>query len=237
MGVSELNFGKIAFATILLLFATISQAQYFIPQSQIEDFGATLGAAPSSPPRPMTPLGMGLVMDFEGWQPNAYDDPVGYCTIGYGHLIAMNEKCARVALKPQFAGTLSLEDGRALLERDTQTSRAIVEALVTREIDDDKFSALSSFAFNVGKDKFARSTLLQLVNNGDFQIASVEFSRWVKAKGQVFKGLQDRRACEAALFLGNLTGDSQGNFTRRECVTLGAAPSTELLIDIDVGEQ
>lgn len=218
-----------------MAFSTLGWAQYLTPRSQIEDFGPQRGAAPSSVPRPIMQLGVGLVMDFEGWRPIAYDDPVGLCTIGFGHLIAL-KRCSQINLK-EYAGALSQDQGAALLELDTRTSRAIVQKSVTRELEEHEFSALSSFAFNVGKEHFAQSTLLKLVNSGENQFASIEFSRWVKAKGKIFKGLQDRRACEAALFLGRLNGDSQGRFTRVECVTHGAAPSAETLIDIDVGEQ
>ncbi|MDR5830108.1 lysozyme [Caballeronia sp. LP006] len=220
---------------ILFLQSASSRAQFFVPRSQVEDFGAPLGAAPLSPPPPISPLGIGLIKDFEGWQPIAYDDPAGYCTIGYGHLIA-KQKCSQVSLEDEFRGTWSLDKGNDRLEIDTRTSRAAVQRLVTRELEDYQFSALSSFVFNVGKENFAGSTLLQLINDGDLQIARNEFAKWVMSKGRVYKGLQDRRACEAALFSNGLEG-RQGKFERVECVSLGAAPSTQSLIDIDVGEK
>lgn len=212
----------------------ISNAEYLIPRSQIEDFGSSLGAAPSSVPRPMTSLGIGLLIDFEGWRPAAYNDPAGLCTIGFGHLIAM-KKCADIDLQ-QFAKPLTKDQGLTLLDEDTRSSRAVIQKLVTRNLDDNEFSALSSFAFNVGKTNFGKSTLLKYVNSGDDKYAASEFQRWVKSKGQVYKGLQDRRACESALFLGRIIGGGDGMFKRAECVTLGAAPSAGSLIDIDVGE-
>lgn len=224
---------KQGLAAFLMMSSALVWAQYFTPRSQIEDFGQ-LGAAPRSVPRPLATLGVGLIMEFEGWRPTAYDDPVGLCTIGFGHLIALN-RCSKINLG-KYAKVLTYDEGSALLELDTRTSRSIVEKLVTRELDEREFSALSSFAFNVGKENFASSTLLKLVNMGAKKFASAEFSRWVMAKGKVFKGLQDRRACESALFLGSLEGDANGNFKRSECVARGAAPSAETLIDIEVGE-
>ena len=222
-------------ACLLALTASrIANAEYLIPRSQLEDFGASLGAAPSAAPRPMTTLGIGLVMDFEGWRSAAYNDPAGLCTIGFGHLVAM-KKCADVDLK-EFSKTLTRDQGLAILDQDTRSSRAAVQKLATRDLDDNEFSALSSFAFNVGKVNFGKSTLLKYVNSGDNQYAAAEFQRWVKAKGQIYQGLQDRRACEAALFLGRIKGDAKGIFTRAECVTLGAAPNAASLIDIDAGE-
>lgn len=222
----------VAFVSML---ATASQAQQILSRSQLEDFGQSLGVAPTVVPRPLPGLAIGLIKDFEGWQPKAYDDPVGLCTIGYGHLIGM-KKCAELDLGA-FPTTLSPERGEQLLELDTRTSRAAVHSLVKRELTHDQFGALSSFAFNVGKNNFATSTLLKLVNTGEDKYAQVEFLRWVKAKGKVFKGLQDRRACEAALFSGALKGNSNGKFNRAECISLGIAPGTADLIDVEVGEK
>ncbi|MGR4871848.1 lysozyme [Variovorax sp. LARHSF232] len=218
----------------LLIFSTTGATQDLIPRSQIEDLELQQGAAPSSPPRPLTPLAFGLIMDFEGWRPSPYNDPVGYCTIGYGHLIAL-KPCDQVDLG-QFRRPLSQSDGQNMLEFDTRSARLFVHKLVAKDLTEEQFSALSSFAFNVGKAKFAKSTLLELVNMGEYKLASVEFLRWVKAKGQVFKGLQDRRNCESALFLDQLQGDLQGKFSRGECVSSGVAPPTDRFIDVDVGE-
>lgn len=222
-------------ASIVALSLSVSNAQQLIPRSQIEDLQSGLGAVPSTEPRPLTLLSTTLIMDFEGWQSKAYDDPVGLCTIGYGHLIAL-KSCTTVVLG-RFQNGLTKEQGAALLEVDTRSSRSIVDLLVKRQLTDHQFGALASFAFNVGKSKLANSTLLKLVNSGNDELVASEFLRWVKANGRVFKGLQDRRACEAALYSGTLRGDATGKFYRAECSQgLGVAPLPGSLIDIDVGE-
>lgn len=204
-------------------------------QSQIEDLtNPTLGAAPSAAARPMISLAISLLKDFEGWVATAYDDPAGYCTIGYGHLIAL-KRCSELKLGA-FSKALSEDEGEIILELDTRTARLSVQQLLSVELTDNQFGALSSFVFNIGKQNFARSTMLALINAKEFAAAASEFRRWIKSNGQVFGGLVDRRSCEAGLFLGQLTLDTKGRFARQQCKSLGAAPTDGSLVDIRQGE-
>ncbi|TQJ97163.1 MULTISPECIES: lysozyme [unclassified Achromobacter] len=225
------------FASVLLFCVTTTQAQYLVPRSQIEDFDSkALGAAPNPPAPTLIPIGMLLLMDFEGWRPTAYDDPAGFCTIGYGHLIS--KSACKDSTLGNFSKPLSVSDGRLLLETDTQSAREAVHSLVTKPISENQFSALSSFAFNVGKKNFKNSTLLVLVNQEKHDFAAQEFNRWIKANGTILKGLKDRRSCESKLYAGTLKGTPTGPFLRDECVIsgVGATPSFDVLYDIDIGE-
>lgn len=222
-------------AAILGLVAQPVYAQNIASRSQVEDLKASLGATSGQDARPLKKLALTLIMHFEGWEAKPYDDPAGYCTIGYGHLIAL-KKCANTELG-RFAHGVSKFDGEALLEQDTRSARFVINELVTRRLSDRQFGALTAFTFNVGKKNFANSTLLKLVNKGDDELAAAEFSRWIKADGKILKGLEERRACEAALYLERLKGDADGRFQRSECSKgLGATPVTGSLIDIDRGE-
>ncbi|MBB3220376.1 lysozyme [Pseudoduganella umbonata] len=203
-------------------------------QSLIEDLSAPLGVATSGTARPLTPITLLMIKDFEGWAALHYDDPAGYCTIGYGHLISL-KRCMHTPLG-KFANQLSLGEGNELLEFDTRSARRTVQQLVSTELTDDQYGALASFVFNIGKRKFAESTMLALLNMKEFDAASKEFRRWIKAKGEVLDGLVDRRKCEEALFNKVLRLDKEGKFNRNMCQSFGAAPS-ENLIDIEIGEQ
>lgn len=204
--------------------------------SQIEDLEGPLGATGGAQPRPLIPFALGLVKDFEGWVAQAYDDPAGYCTIGYGHLISKS-RCAELDLGV-FSRPLTKEAGTKLLLEDTVTSRRAIQSLVKRKLNDQQFGALSSFVFNVGKEKFAGSTMLKMIQVGDFGGAAKEFHRWVKitkdGKSIVLEGLAVRRNCEAALFSATR---SPPPFKRENCQALGATPPTEYLIDIGIGEK
>lgn len=64
-----------------------------------------------------------------------------------------------------------------------------------------QLGALTSFAYNLGLGNLASSTLLRLLNQGDYAGAAAQFARWNKAAGRVLAGLTKRRAAEAALFV------------------------------------
>lgn len=123
---------------------------------------------------------------------NAYWDPTGNVwTIGYGHtgpevkegLVWTTQQCI------------------AALAADVSWASVAVNHLVTRDISQSQFDALVDFVFNEGVGSFAKSTLLEYVNEGNLQGAEAEFGKWVYSGGKVLGGLTRRRAAEAALFL------------------------------------
>jgi len=57
-----------------------------------------------------------------------------------------------------------------------------------------------SFIFNCGVSAFKSSTLLRLLNQGDYEGARKQFLRWDKAGGKPLLGLARRRAAEASMF-------------------------------------
>jgi lysozyme len=63
-----------------------------------------------------------------------------------------------------------------------------------------QFDALVDFVFNEGQGNFARSALLKLLNQKNYQAAACQFPAWCMADGQVLPGLVTRRAAERALF-------------------------------------
>jgi lysozyme len=71
---------------------------------------------------------------------------------------------------------------------------------VTVPLNQNQFDALVSFTENEGATSFEESTLLRLLNAGDYAGAAAQFDRWVYQKGRVLPGLVDRRQQEAALF-------------------------------------
>ena len=99
-----------------------------------------------------------------------------------------------------------------------------VTSLVKVPLTQGQFDALVCFAYNVGLDIDADtkaeglgdSTLLKMVNIGDFVSAAGQFAAWNKNDGRVMLGLRRRRAAEQALFRG-LSGD--------QAIAVGAAIS------------
>jgi len=83
-----------------------------------------------------------------------------------------------------------------------------VNRLVTVELTQAEFDALTDFTFNVGVTAFTNSTLLRLLNAGNYTGAALEFPKWDLCAGQVNQGLRNRRAAEQDEFdSNNLDGE------------------------------
>jgi len=133
--------------------------------------------------------GVQLTERFEGVRLTAYQDQVGRWTIGYGHTANVNP-----------GDTCTLEQAEAWLQQDTQWACDTVNKYVTVQLTQGEFDALVDFTFNLGSGSLQHSTLLRLVNAGDFANAANEFQKWDLAGGQVVAGLLRRRVAEAAEF-------------------------------------
>ena len=131
-----------------------------------------------------------LIKEFEGCKLKAYKCPAGVWTIGYGHTDGVKE-----------GDEITQQEADRLLADDVHSFSAGVQRLVTSDINRNQLGALTSFAFNVGLGNLRHSTLLRLVNKGDFVGAANQFSRWNKAGGKVLAGLTRRREAERQLFL------------------------------------
>lgn len=142
----------------------------------------------------MTDDGLALIKRWEGFRATAYRDAVGVWTIGYGHTSMAGEPQVKAGM------TISAEEGEVILRRDVELFARGVRAAVKAEISDAQFSALVSFAYNVGLGNFRSSSVLAAVNRKDFAAVPRRLQLWSKAGGRVLPGLVKRRADEAALF-------------------------------------
>ena len=180
--------------------------------------------------------GFALICEFEGCRTEAYQDAVGVWTIGYGH--------TSVAGPPSVGPgvTVTRAEAAGILMRDLETFSTGVRSAITAPLNDNQFSALVSFAFNVGLGNFRSSSVLRSVNACRFDQVPADLALWVKAGGKVLPGLIRRRAAEAALFLaGDLsvalpTADRQTVHTPRKQGAAssryprdGASPATSIL--------
>ena len=135
--------------------------------------------------------GLRLLKSFEGLRLDAYLDAVGILTIGYGTTGGV------------FPGMHITEpEAEALLRRDLRRFESAVDGLVQVSLNSDQFSALVSFAYNIGEFALANSTLLGLLNQGDVQGAADQLLRWNRGDQGELPGLTRRRKAERALFLG-----------------------------------
>lgn len=144
--------------------------------------------------------GLALIEDLEKKENQMYHDQVGLPTIGYGHLLTKSEltsgKIVIGVISFPWAEGLSDAAVDALLKQDTELTVERVNQLVTVELTQGQFDSLVSFAFNVGLEAFANSTLLKDVNASNFGDVPTQFRRWIYAKKVVVQDLIERREKE-----------------------------------------
>jgi lysozyme len=142
----------------------------------------------------ITEEGLALIKRFEGFRSRAYRCSAGVWTIGYGH--------TSMAGAPEVTPDLEVSraDAEVILRRDVAKFAEGVAARIARKLTAPQFSALVSFAYNVGLGNFAKSSVLKAVNAGDFDAVPRRLQMWVKAGGRTLPGLVRRRAAEAELF-------------------------------------
>lgn len=131
-----------------------------------------------------------LIKEFEGCKLKAYKCPADVWTIGYGHTDGVKE-----------GDEITQQEADRLLASDVELFTTGVQRLVHSDINRNQLGALVSFSFNLGLGNLRHSTLLRMVNAGDFLGAANEFARWNKAGGKILSGLVRRREAERQLFL------------------------------------
>ncbi len=139
--------------------------------------------------------GIALIKKFEGCKLKAYKCSAGVPTIGYG--ATFYEDGAKV----KMTDVITQQRADELLTYHIGLFSAKVKPLIKSAVNDNQFSALVSFAYNVGVGALSKSTLLKKVNanHKDTSIAA-EFAKLNKAGGKVWKGLESRRAAEGAMY-------------------------------------
>ena len=140
-----------------------------------------------------------LIKSSEELRLTAYLCPAGVPTIGWGHIKTVTMAMVKAGY------TITLAQAEALFRRDVAEFEFGVRRLCTRVANDNEFSAMVSFAFNVGLANFAKSSVLKAHNRGDADSAARAFSLWNKARVngvlKELRGLTTRRAREASLYL------------------------------------
>ena len=139
--------------------------------------------------------GIQLVKSFEGCFLNAYLCPAKVWTIGYGSTKYTNGKSVKQGDK------ITQQEAETLLSDTLDEFSKGVSKLIKVELNDNQFSALVSFAFNLGVGSLSKSTLLKKVNsNPNDKTIEQEFMKWVNAGGKKLNGLVRRRTAESKLY-------------------------------------
>lgn len=149
------------------------------------------GEKPTVGPKRTNKNGLLLIKSFEGLRLKAYKDAVGIWTIGYG---------TTRGVRP--GQEISEAQAVKFLQEDLTRFEKSINGVVRVAINDNQFSALACFTYNVGSGAFRSSTLLKKLNASNIRGAADELLRWDKAGGRTLAGLTRRRKAERALFLG-----------------------------------
>ncbi len=139
-----------------------------------------------------------LIREYEGYRSQVYDDNDAPA-IGYGHRILPDD--------PR-RDKISLHEAEALLESDLQSRARFLSGIVQAPLSENQFNALLDLLYNIGAGAFKGSTLLELLNKGDYQGAGQEIVKWHHVNQVDNARLMQRRQAEYRLFMGEAMGDT-----------------------------
>tara|TARA_Y100000766_G_scaffold282543_1_gene296070 strand:- start:1223 stop:1648 length:426 start_codon:yes stop_codon:yes gene_type:complete len=133
--------------------------------------------------------GIDLIKHFEGCELKAYKCPAGVWTIGYGHIKGVQE-----------GDVITEQQADEMLVEELHEYENYVNTLVDVPLNQNQYDALVSWVYNLGGGNLKASTLLKVLNAGDYDNVPEQIMRWNKAGGKVLEGLTRRRQAEADLF-------------------------------------
>tara|TARA_B110000503_G_C7119958_1_gene402034 strand:+ start:1240 stop:1707 length:468 start_codon:yes stop_codon:yes gene_type:complete len=135
--------------------------------------------------------GIALIKKFEGCRLESYKCAAGVPTIGYG-----STKLVEMGM------TITQEGAEELLLKDIAEFEEFVLEASEMPLSQHQFDALVSWTFNLGPSNLNASTMLKVLNKGEYEDVPAQIKRWNKAGGKVLDGLIRRREAEALLFAG-----------------------------------
>ena len=158
--------------------------------------------------------GLRLLKQLEGSVKNnnkhvVYDDKTGSpvkpnmplprgATIGYGHLIKQGE---------DFTNGIDEFRATELLRQDVAVAQRAVQNNIRVNLTQNQYDALVIFAYNIGTNNFANSTVVKCINNHIDRNLELVWKSWNKSGGIEMPGLINRRNKEWNLFNGKFVQD------------------------------
>lgn len=136
----------------------------------------------------LSAAGLVGIVQWEGYSSTAYVPvPGDVPTIGFG---------TTSGVKPGDTITPQAALARALT--DASKFEGALRECVKVPLTQGEYDAFVSLAYNIGPSAFCGSTLVRLLNSGDYAGACAQISRWNKQAGRVLPGLTKRREAERA---------------------------------------
>lgn len=139
----------------------------------------------------LSPAGLALLKQSEGFRSRIYNDVAGFRTVGYGHRLMAGE---------DYPDGVTVNQASEILERDIAIAEAAVTRLVKVELTQGRFDALVDFVFNLGAARLASSTLLKYLNAGRYDEAGLQLLNWDHSGHMQLAALTRRREAEHQLW-------------------------------------
>lgn len=164
-------------------------------------------------------VGIDSILEEELFRANAYDDfapnkaltsetnIIGTLTVGYGTTNAAGVYQDRYNTVITNTTTITEPQARELVLDYVNDRKSYLNTHSPGvEFTQGEFDAMMSFLYNTGNGYHTvndgkPSTIMKMLNAGDYEGASTQFERWNKSKGKVLPGLVRRRKKEKELFL------------------------------------
>ena len=135
--------------------------------------------------------GVDFIKSFEHLYLTKHDDYVGLPVIGYDHIITKEDG---------NLNKITLAEADKIFLMDIKRIENIIHFLVKVPLLQHQFDALVSWTYNVGVKVLQKSTLLKMLNIGDYSDVPDQMKGWNQTNGRVSKDLVKRRNSEANLF-------------------------------------
>jgi len=114
-------------------------------------------------------------------------------SIGYGHQIQPYER-------ELLTETITEEKALQLFQKDIEGMRKELNTIIKVPVNKNQQLALLSLRYNIGPDGFQKSSVLRLLNEGNYNGAALRFADWRLSEGKISPGLVARRERERILF-------------------------------------
>lgn len=151
--------------------------------------------------------GLDFIVSFEGVRLDTYYDEAHVLSLGIGHVCRPSEPWWNDGVERHGVNVITREQAFAMFHDELRMYEACVNSRVTVPIGQCQYTALVDFAYNEGCGALIGSTLLRVLNTGDYATAATHFSEWNKVRDRatgklvVSDNLVRRRAKEASMFL------------------------------------
>lgn len=154
----------------------------------------------------------------ESVEPYVYTCQAGHQTIGVGHKITAHELETGLlmidGMAVRWIDGLNTEQIDGLMRGDLAEAEWTVEGCVKVPLTDNQFAALVSLCFNIGSQAFKNSSVVRVLNKGEYHLVPGFMRLWNKItvkviqadggvvqKKVVSQGLVNRREAEVKLWL------------------------------------